>query len=489
MWKRIKRFFGKNKGKVLMFSSFIFLSSTLLLTISITSNIVLSLMSKVKENLGATVYLLVDPLAEITLEEYRKVPKPDDALIELLKNDPRILKTEQLSGNSIIIEELEAVDAEIIHFDQFTIQGHTFSLEGVNDPHLRNDKPYANDLVSGRTFTQEEIDKGDKLIIIPDIIANKNGVKLGDTVTLRCEITDFDPRVPYTIEQIKKGRELFAVKTIEVKIIGFYHPKLNIIDKTLPTELQESIEHQNDSLQNVVFTPMSIVADFDTFNTQERQQHGIITGWKAEHTQIPTFIFKSPDDIEGFINDYKSQLPQYYKFQANMENYNRIAIPLQNVLSITNRFIYIILILYLFIVMALCWNYGRDRQKESALLLALGETKKNVILQLITEISLLAGIGILIAFTVVAIFGTNISANIITKQYQQEIKTMDEVLVYELVTQHNLTAADIRIMAKNALSFNDFVLLLYLMAITIFIVAIMNILYIYRLSPRKILIE
>ena len=123
------------------------------------------------------------------------------------------------------------------------------------------------------------------------------------------------------------------------------------------------------------------------------------------------------------------------------------------------------------------------------MLLALGETKKNVILQLITEISLLAGIGILIAFTVVAIFGTNISANIITKQYQQEIKTMDEVLVYELVTQHNLTAADIRIMAKNALSFNDFVLLLYLMAITIFIVAIMNILYIYRLSPRKILIE
>ena len=487
MKKRIKLYFQKNSKKAILFISFIFLMSTLLLTMALARNITISMMNQIKQNLGSSIQLMFDQSGGSGNQNNNKTPQISESVLETLKNDQRVKSTEFLRNRQIIVDQMFPVEGGV-DVTNFSTKGHNFWLFGINSPYLREDKAFFKTLVEGRTFSQDEIDNGENVALLTYEIAKKNGINIGDVLTFRYEITGHDPKKAVNVEYIRKNPEILATYTFEVKIIGIYEPKISVVDMTLPPEAKELISASNNSLQNIIYTPTSLLNAVDTFDKTERNRLELPMV-RLEGTDIPRFILHSPDDVLEFIQDYQDKIPSGYKFLSAMNDYKQVTTTLEKLLKISNRFISITVIIYVFVLIALCWNYVRDRQKESAVLLAMGETKRKIILQLTTELALLATFGITVAFGLAMIIGTQLGGSFIAQQYTSELKQLQGSVVYQVFAEYHLAPADIVEMAQNSLSLSDVFVLFILIVITILIVTVMNTIYMNHLSPRKILIE
>ena len=495
MFKRIQYYITKNWRKAMLLSLFIFFSSALILTMSATQNISEYMMQRVKQNFGAQVHLTWNIQKDETGESVKDLPMLEAKYIDKLAADERVRVVDWSETIMIMAEDLVQIVDE--KSDQgtdlsFSLRGHSFWLNGVAYPDyfLVHD----NDLsvMDGRAFTQEEINAGANVVIINETVAQQSKKHVGDKIILKQQITTPAHELPIEelINELRAGgtgAKVLVEQAVEVEIIGIYRPQLLTIDAVTSQsqDQQASFRMSNELQQNMIFIPNPHVEQMLQFEESEKLRLGknVIP---QNYYRLPSFILKSPDDVEQFVLDYQEILPEAYRLASSFADYQRVAEPLIQISTITQRFVMITVLIYLIILIALCWNYIRDRRKESAVLLALGEKRQNIVLQITTEITLLASVGIVIAFVLSSLIGPTIMADIVTKKYTESIPTMGYGLI---IAQSGISGHEINDMAQNAFSISDLITVLMLILVTVLVVTIMNIIYVYRLSPREILIE
>ena len=349
---------------------------------------------------------------------------------------------------------------------------YEFSLGTLSVKSTRNDIPkdfklgLAN-IVDGRTFTDEEIQNGENVCIIPvGLKKYENGLKksvwIGDEITISEILKDDQGNIIYYNEHT-------------YTVIGNYSTndgsgmKTMMGLKELPIYIPES--NYQEMLENSIVYADKYYDDY----LDERYLFNV-------HPTI--FKFSNVDDFNSFLDyleKYSDRFNNGYTYSTTMETqFPTIA----NILSVSKSISYISI---LCMVACICITFIlilfdiETSKKEIGILLSLGESIKGVVVQYILEILIVSALAVTVAYGVTQTAGVEIAQNLIQNQISEDdtIKFNDSDYEFEIEKYEE-------ILKPLSIAENVSITFAYMLGICIFEGAVLYIL-IKRIDPKDLL--
>lgn len=244
-----------------------------------------------------------------------------------------------IPGNDGPILYKESIDI-IEPYEPYEDYGPGMNISGSNNPVPIEFETGRLTLSAGRHITQEELDRGDRVILISEEFAAVNNLSPGDTMSMK----SWEMEVPleYTIVGIYQGAEEFAADN--------------------------------------VYTTSNVIQEINSFYDYPMETYYNVY-----------FVLNNPLEIEGFISDSTEKLPsKYTKLTANEDDYKQLTKPLDLMEIITNILVWVVFAAGAMIIISVVTIFIRDRKFEIGLLLSAGESKLRIAAQFVFEIALVA---------------------------------------------------------------------------------------------------
>ncbi len=210
------------------------------------------------------------------------------------------------------------------------------------------------ELTDGRHFT----DADGNVAIISNELAQKNNLKIGDTITLR-------------MSEFKAGAMGYdAAKTrVEVKIVGLFK-----------ASVKSSTSLSNWSMDNSIYTTLSVVR-------AARPDMG------DESYEKIQFYANDPGELDNIVKQVEA-LPQLdptdFVVSVDSSNADAVMEPLSNMSRLVTILIILVVAVGAVILYLVLASRIKERVHESGVLLSLGLSKLNIAAQYLTEILLIA---------------------------------------------------------------------------------------------------
>ena len=238
-------------------------------------------------------------------------------------------------------------------------------------------------LIEGNHITGNE----SNVAVISKDLANKNDLKLGDTISLQSD------------------------KSVDVKIIGIYE----ILKPDSPFENIVTYEVAENQIFINLYTLQNLFGDtpvgFDsvTFDVSDPAQLDNII---SEVTKISSIDWRAFD------------------VSTNNDTYLEAAAPLQKVQTLITTMIIVIVLVSVIILSLVLTMWGRSRIYETGVFLSLGIAKSKIIGQYLTEVLMIA----IFAFGV-SYLTSNIVVNQLANELLQQATSTSEEQTTDIVTQ------------------------------------------------------
>ncbi|HHU30818.1 MAG TPA: ABC transporter permease [Firmicutes bacterium] len=284
---------------------------------------------------------------------------------------------------------LERAEREGSSYPGFGMPAFTFS--GAAIPMFALLESGEAEIVSGRTFTEQELAEGRPVLIMSEQLAEQNNYVVGDTVTIENTL------VTYT----QAGEEkILDTLVFDFDLVGI------IAYKNLPAGESEQTDFFGIDTEwervNTLITPNNFIRQYNEMwmeiNREYYQELGMADFFPEEYNPLMggttsiTYILNSSEDFESFIKRSQDVLNnEWYLFTSQEDNFQKVAQPLESMKNILNYAFYITLGSSIVVLALVLFAFIRDRKKEIGIYLALGERKSNIVLQLVLE-SLIIGI-------------------------------------------------------------------------------------------------
>jgi len=309
-------------------------------------------------------------------------------------------------------------------------------------------------LVDGRFATEAEINEGAYVAIIETNLAQINGLKIGDVMSLTPTATGYTDRV------------------IDYTIIGIYESTEIIDDRTL-SSLGTSLLPQNR-----IYTP---------FNTM------VSMGYTAEDISNivldkAIITLDDPINIEAYMASVEGLIPMTYGIlSANDTVYESLAGPIETLGSLSAILVWIVVIAGASILSLITALTISQRKNEIGILLAIGESKFKLIGQFVVETVAIA----LIAFTLSTFTGLQIGKVISTATLDSFLITEEPTVAPTGSGKNKTTTVDPSTIAPVELEFgfDPLVMVEFFSAgILISVISVLiPALYVTRFNPKQIL--
>lgn len=238
------------------------------------------------------------------------------------------------------------------------------------------------ELTDGRTATQDEIDSGALVVVIHETLATENSLSVGDSIELTPTIDGYETTVKY-------------------EVIGIYTSN--------ETEDSRFSFQANSSLltQNQMYVP------FNTLKTVGLGDEAL----NAYEISTAEFTLNDPGEADNFIAEASAKVDLTYStLSANTQEFERLSTSLTSVSSMSVTMIVIILVAAIVILTLIYTLSVNQRKNEIGVLLALGERKVNIVLQLITETLAIAVVAFLLSSFTFSLFTDRITQFASTNQ-------------------------------------------------------------------------
>lgn len=249
----------------------------------------------------------------------------------------------------------------------------TGKLSGYTDLSLLTDFIEGNrKIVEGKVFELEDE------CIISEGFAEINHLKVGDQITTKlCRID--------------------AAQEITLKITGIYRDS---------NQYGNSASADTNPLNN-------IITNYDT-----------LAKFSSDYYDVQVqFVLTSPEVIGAFEKELvKKGLPDGYYLSTNEQDYNSIVAPVKGLKKITQIFLGVVLLLGVIILVITVLLSVKERKNEIGVLRARGMTKSKILLQFISENSIL----VIICLTIGLSSGTLIARPISNILMEDQIKLVEE---------------------------------------------------------------
>lgn len=379
------------------------------------------------------------------------------------------------------------------------------SFEGTNVKELLAIKTGRAKLLSGRTFTDEEMKSGKKVAIITKEIAELNQLQVGQTLPGKYVERDFSIIGSQPNKQ-KDFPTLFAFDT-PFEIIGIIDVEAK--NESSIANIPNISEEQKKSYQefsrvaqkNTAYTPNTAISII----SKEAEKQREISPNKAANPNIagqmngvfitPVYKLKDAQNISAFIEENKSKMPEGTLSISDQKKISDI-IAKSKTFSVIADILFIVSIAMTVLVLALLLTlFMRDRKSEIGLLSALGERREKIILQMFIETMVIAFLGISLALGLGSAVSQHLSKEIVKTQSVSENKaeqqTMTEPTLEMIAPFVDLKPIDGNFVVNNSqagISAGDIALVYGISLVSVTGASAAPLIYILRLKPKKILL-
>jgi len=235
---------------------------------------------------------------------------------------------------------------------------------------------------------------------------------------------------------------------------------------------------------NTFYASNNLVLDYTKI--QAEKVWGETIDEDADNFYQPIFVLNSTDNVEAFKQEAGALLPQYYRVVANTDQYEQIAGGFTRLGVIANYIVIIASIATIFIISLVVLLFLRDRKQELGIYLSLGESRGKVIGQIVIEVLLVSLAALLLSLVTGNLLGGAVSNTLMQNDWMSNQNEMGGVY-YGSMMAANIDYMDIKNAYQVSFSAGYIITYLLLGLGTVLLSAILPLLYILRLNPKKIM--
>lgn len=519
--KRASLYVRRKWGKVLTVGIILFVVSTLVLTGLLIRSASQSTFEVARNKLGGSVVYTTDLSSVMgTMGGERPTnggraagfEMPDDFTQITTKEIETIANNSKYIKNYTIAATLAGSPTDFSYYDPSGSDDETTENEngpGINLKSSANinivgvdvkskDSTFnsdSNTLVEGRYFTDEEVTDASKVIIIEKTIADLNGIKVGDTITIERQNK---MRIIKTTDGTTDVESEDSVE-ITYEVVGVYKT-------SNPTDVTSSNFMGAFNLtENTMYAPYTTVlsASLEGLTGDELTEEQAKIEENGYEVRSVTFNLKSPTDIEPFIEEVKNMTgidTTYRSLNANDQAYEQMVGPIENVANTSTVLVIVVVIAGAFIIGLLSMLSIKDRKYELGVLLSLGESRMKIVSQLICEMLMVAVISFGLA-TLVSNFTSQVTTNFLLNQEIESLENQENDNNNNFggqfgggmfrIDKNALSNVDVDTIDTLTVGLNiDDILAMFGIGIIIIVVGnIIQAMFVLRCNPKEILLE
>lgn len=404
--KLLERVFLSIKGRILKYGILFIISS--LLTFFVVASI--TVFQTVQE-FDREIKKELSPIVQIFAPKEKGVIFNGEELIDQYKK-------EKIEANEIIKKiakdqrvRYEQITYKLLDKNTITDEGLELNMLGVSSVDLVDYLESNFESLDGRLFNEEEIRNGKHaIILIKNTVEENIDYCVGDTITFDLKMFNMQ----------KQQDEVFD--RVSFEIIGI----LNM--KDYRDDIHDSYFkfHDLTSMEYYAYVPDKVFVEIQKKMLAYKEinfpmKNDIVKNKNFGEIMMEDAVFRlnSADDYESFIQDLKIKLQDYEHFEivSNIEAYQSIKGTLKNI-KFMSMMVVIVSIIASFVLLNLMINQlVREKSHEIGIFISLGETKARIIKQLILEIVIVGGLGIVIFSFVGIILG-----KLLTSQFLAQVQ-------------------------------------------------------------------
>lgn len=368
---------------------------------------------------------------------------------------------------------LSGFTSEALRFkDEDYIDVLDIKLCGVTNPKIGLIKNYKLELVEGRSFSEEEMNEGERVLLVSKDFQIKDNeeyrnIEVGDKIV-------FDRNI-YSLDYELKHEE-----SVEYEVIG-------ILDR-FENVMVENDRYSYDNHMARFYVPAN------TLFKEEKRFGELNLKYFADrnntnNTSLLGNIYLQMEDHDGLnkLDDVMMDkiyidetLIDTFRFSSTDEIYKKISAPIESMSGVANFLLISSSILCVLILSVAVFILIRNRRHEIGILISLGESKLKVILQIILEIYLVGMLALGFSMISGNELGKVYSNYLVGEQIEEsrlDLSVDENKLQEEMLESYTFELTDDYIIS--VLSVGTLVMILSVLV---------PVGYIVRLKPKKILL-
>ena len=374
---------------------------------------------------------------------------------------------------------------------------------GVNNPEITEIEAGLLSLASGRTFYPEEIENGAMVAVVSENFAVYNNLYIGATISLHSAVHD-SIKMNNDLTLWLDDSVMIHHEILEFEIIGIFNVEHEVnYENYQGWDLYVPIMDLG-FLHNQIYIPVTVAdrilrteheASLEMFDEWRELSHDSVPEDDDEPMIWATFLLYDPRDLAAFTEAANELLPGFWGVANLSGAFHSVISSMDTILEIADLILWLtmgatIITLTLTITLLL-----RERRHEIGIYMALGDRKFKILSQFLTEIFLVATVGIALALFTGNILSDQISRNMFE---QTMIERMNDE--YSLAFDPNISndlmlfnPGDIPLeealeMYDTSLDTQTIAIFIGVSFIIILISTIAPIVQIVRLEPKKVLL-
>ena len=283
-------------------------------------------------------------------------------------------------------------------------------------------------IVNGRFYNQQEIDNGEMVCLISEALAQTNGLSVGDSITLATNyLSSYIKQSGATKEDIENSFEVIGIYrhnsplTPDMSNYNYASPYENpdnmILMPTTSTYMaQLSLQQKQWEYYQQQYPDEEYYSNPDNYPTAENME-------RTRYLENVPLLLDDPLNVDKFVDDYKGSLSQFASLDANNDEFNRLAKPLDTLSMYANFIVWLVVINAIVIITLVTALTLKTREYEIGVLLSVGASKVKVIAQFFIELAIVAIIG----FSLSVVSGSLIAKRIGNMVLEAQIATSDVI--------------------------------------------------------------
>lgn len=354
-------------------------------------------------------------------------------------------------------------------------------------------------VTSGRFYDQSDIDNGNMVVLVTEAFASHNGLSVGDKIELQFNTySEWYEEMGITEDDMKAEFEVIGIYTHNQAVT----PDMPNYDWLSPYENADNmLLMPGTSYYRSMLKIQQRSFDYYAEQNPDEPYYQDPANRPTEENIVSnlydvTILLNDPLDVDQFVEDYSSQIGEYKKLDANNEEFNKLAKPLDTLSDYATFIIWLVVINAIVIITLVTALTLKTREYEIGVLLSIGASKMKVVAQFFVELAIVALIGFTLSVGSGTIASKQIGASLLENQiesaglnneeddnYNDYFNVWDsdyttDVSLEDIVSEYQVTVSPV-IIAE------IYVVGLAIVMISVVIPSIM----IMRFNPKKILMN
>ena len=388
-------------------------------------------------------------------------------------------------------------------------------------------------MVDGEFYSNEDINNSNDVVVISKQLAEYNGLKVGDTITVYLDDPSY---ITDMVKMISDLKEEYFIMNLVVK--GIYdHTNVLTPDKENYQSLAPYENPDNlimvpaSTLQKYTAVSEKIVNDYyasqygeeiiykngvevaevevdedvaeesvETINAANESTKELAPEQSTTGNSLDDIVLSSvkvflddPLNVDSFVEDHTIDKPQFFVLNANNEEFKNLSKPLDTLNIYANLIIWLVVINAIVIITLVVALTLKTREYEIGVLLSIGASKIKVIGQFFVELAIVAIIGFTLSTFSGALISKRVGNTVLDYQIQRDEITDQNDYYYDSVWNDDyfthITLDDL--VSEYDSSISPIIIMeIYILGLGIvFISTLIPALMIMRFNPKKILMN